>query len=105
MPAIKKRDPTRFSFLMPTDKYHQFFQYKLALYKEMLFEAGLTPKHNVVTAVVGPIVPPKPTATALSALSANGAPPAAVPMPAAPTEQQIEQTVTKKFPTLKGFFN
>ena len=119
LPAIKKRDPTRFSFLMPTDKYHQFYQYKLSLYKEMLVEAGLTPKNNVVTAVVGPVVPHKPAA-AVASFSANGsgtngatavptgqvpsvqAPlPVPVPVPG-PTEQQ---TVTKKFPTLKGFFN
>ncbi|TRY77897.1 hypothetical protein TCAL_08112 [Tigriopus californicus] len=79
--VVKKREPGKFSFLNPSDKYHLFFQYKVALYKEMV-AAGYS----------------GPTQRGSALLKNNGS-----TSSGAGSDQSFEQ-VTSKFPSLKGFF-
>ena len=79
---LKKNYPEKFGFLNATDTHHMFFQYKVALYKEMLEDPSF------VTATKGDSAATK----SQTDLGLNGA------------EKQGFEQVTAKFPSLKGFF-
>ena len=81
--VVRKQQPEMFSFLNADNKYNMFFQYKVALYTEMLAEKG---------ELINP-------GGAAAKVVKNGA-----GNSDKTDEEQMQQVVATKFPTLKGFF-
>ena len=86
---LKDSDKEKFEFLFPKSKYHNYFKFKLALYKEMLSTEDKQDKIRQIQ----------------DNSDSNNSQNTAYEETNAAKNEKTKETKCKKFPSLKGFFN